>query len=266
MAFASSQHSVWVPRTTIPRGQDRTISLFVTCSWKSHDIPSIVVTGSPRFRIRGHRTSQWEPSVAHCKRNMWDERCWRFIILKHHFNPVFPLLTKTNSGTKSPLHFGLKHLSFFTSCIISSIQIRRNYSVTHTCQTHSSFVLFSTNPSSFDLRNSTSDLKVTVHWILQNELRWQAGALRDAIRYTTWGCFQSTTCVWLFAILPWFTCLCAWKAEMIGETPKCNFQAISLSKPTSPNYFATNMKRTEFLPNGLLFGRDWADDFIWTQI
>uniref|UniRef100_A0A2K6KNY6 Uncharacterized protein n=2 Tax=Rhinopithecus TaxID=542827 RepID=A0A2K6KNY6_RHIBE len=70
------------------------------------------------------------------------------IILKHHFNPVFPLLTKTNSGTESTLHFGLKHGTTQSPTLVRLILL---------------LSFFSTNPSSFDLRNSTSDLKVPVH-------------------------------------------------------------------------------------------------------
>uniref|UniRef100_H2NNY5 Uncharacterized protein n=1 Tax=Pongo abelii TaxID=9601 RepID=H2NNY5_PONAB len=83
------------------------------------------------------------------------------IILKHHFNPVFPLLTKTNSGIKGTLHFGLKCLSLLA---VLSPPFRSDRTTQSPTLVRLILLLpfFSTNPS-FDLRNSTSHLKVTVH-------------------------------------------------------------------------------------------------------
>ena len=92
-----------VPRNTCPREQDRNI-FFMTCLWKSYDITSTEVTNPPRFRARGHRASQWEASMPHCRRNMWDGRSWGFIILKHQFNPLSHYLQRKNSVTENVLN------------------------------------------------------------------------------------------------------------------------------------------------------------------
>lgn len=73
LVSARSWHGARVPRNTFPREQDRNL-FFMTCVWKSYDVTSVVVTGPPRFRGKGHKTSQWEASMPHCRRNMWDGR------------------------------------------------------------------------------------------------------------------------------------------------------------------------------------------------
>lgn len=130
LVSAPSQHGAGVPRNTCPREQDRNI-YFMTCLWKSYDITSIEVTRPPRLRARGHSTSQWEASMPHCRRNMWDGRSWGFIILKHQFNPLFPLPIEKKFYHWECSKFGLKYLSSFPSFTACFTLARPNYSVSH---------------------------------------------------------------------------------------------------------------------------------------
>lgn len=107
-----------------PRGQDRIISSFMTYLWMSHDVTSVVATGPPRFRARGHITCQWEASMRHCKRNMQDGRVWGLIILKHHFNLPFPLPTgkKFWHWRRSIIWPQMPFLLYFLYCLLQSGQ------------------------------------------------------------------------------------------------------------------------------------------------
>lgn len=89
----------------------------------SHTPTQIQGKGTQHLSVGSH--------MPHCRRNMWDGRSWGFIILKHQFNPLFPLPTEKKFCHWECSKFGLKYLSSFPSFIACFTLARQNYSVSH---------------------------------------------------------------------------------------------------------------------------------------